>query len=235
MFSRHGLAIIVAAWGLGCANTTTFQTNPRGARIYVNGEPCGESPCKYDTRYGFPDRIRVQIEKAGYEPAELFLDTEPPIATYALLGFGSYLFHTFEEEYRFDLQPTPSKPKPTAAPPPPATTTTATTLGPTDDLTDPEVAMAMASRSEMGLADGQGDCQALVKPLERPTLASAMAHFGELATVRKGVTCERAAAQDVYACEAELIGEDFAAYVRFFATSNGSFAPRCFVARTGPR
>jgi len=227
---RHAIGFFVAVWSLGCANTTTFQTNPRGARIYVNGEPCGESPCKYDTRYGFPDRIRVQIEKAGYEPAEFFLDTEPPIATYALLGFGSYLFHTFDEEYRFDLQPTPGKPKPPVPVPMPmpVAITAATTL----DLTDPEVAMAMAARSEMGLADGQGDCQALVKPLEQPTLASAMAHFGERATVRKQVTCNPAA-HDVYACEVELIGEDFAVYVRFFATASGAFAPRCFVARAG--
>jgi hypothetical protein len=86
---RLGLTMLVAASGLACANTTTFYTNPRGARVYVNGEPCGESPCKYDTRYGFPDRIRVQIEKQGYERAEFFLDTVPPIATYALFGLRS--------------------------------------------------------------------------------------------------------------------------------------------------
>ena len=134
MCLRQALAIVVAASGLACANTTTFQTNPRGARIYINGEPCGESPCKYDTRYGFPDRIRVQIEKEGYEPAEFFLDTEPPIATYALLGFGSYLFHTFDEEYRFDLRPAPGQVKaPVVVATPPAAAL---------DLTNPVVAEA---------------------------------------------------------------------------------------------
>jgi hypothetical protein len=230
---RLALTMLVAASGMACANTTTFYTNPRGARVYVNGEPCGESPCKYDTRYGFPDRIRVQIEKEGYEPAEFFLDTVPPIATYALFGFGSYLFHTFDEEYRFDLRPVPGKPEPPATVPvaapmakPVATPTTAAS-----DLTDPAMAMAMAAQSEMGLANGQGDCAALAQA----TLAAAVAHFGERATVRKQVTCDRTTASDVYACEAEFIGEGFAVYVRFFATAKGAFAPRCFVAGAGQR
>lgn len=226
---RLGLAIFVAAAGLACANTTTFQTNPRGARIYVNGEPCGESPCKYDTRYGFPDRIRVQIEKEGYEPAEFFLDTVPPIATYALFGFGSYLFHTFDEEYRFDLRPAPGQAKQAQAKQP-ATVPAATSATPALDLTDPDAAMALAARSEMGLANGQGDCAALAQP----TLAAAVAHFGERATVRKRVTCAQTTAADVCTCEAEFIGEDFAVYVRFFATvSGGAFAPHCFVAGGG--
>jgi hypothetical protein len=226
---RLGLTMLVAASGLACANTTTFYTNPRGARVYVNGEPCGESPCKYDTRYGFPDRIRVQIEKQGYERAEFFLDTVPPIATYALFGFGSYLFHTFDEEYRFDLRPAPGKPNPPVAAPVAAPVPAAL------DLTDPEAAMALAAGSEMGLANGQGDCAAVVQPLARPTLAAAVAHFGERATVRKQVTCAQTPTGDVFACEAELIGEDFAVYVRFFATAHGAFAPHCFVAGAGQR
>jgi|GEM_PF-485174 len=227
---RHGVALFVAASGLACANTTTFQTNPPGARIYVNGEPCGESPCKYDTRYGFPDRIRVQIEKQGYEPAEFFLDTEPPIATYALFGFGSYLFHTFDEEYRFTLRPAPGKANQPRAKPPVAHAT-----APALDLTDPDAAMALASQSGMELTSGQGDCAALAQSLAKPTLGSAVVYFGERATVRKQVSCAQTGAADAYACEAEFIGDDFAVYLRYFATASGTFAPRCFVAGASQR
>jgi hypothetical protein len=107
--------LAVAAAGLGCANQTTFHTTPVGARIFINGDLCGESPCVYHTRYGFPDRIRVQVDKDGYDLIEFFLDTEPPLASYLLFGFGSYLFHTFAEEYRFTLQ---RSARPPAAPPP---------------------------------------------------------------------------------------------------------------------
>jgi hypothetical protein len=122
MRGRAALALLVAlgaAAGAGCANTTVFHTEPRGARVYVNGEPCGDSPCTYHSRYGFPNRVRVQILHPGHRPAEFFLDTEPPLASYLLFGFGAYFFHTFDEEYRFKLQPASGPPPaPLPAPPP---------------------------------------------------------------------------------------------------------------------
>jgi hypothetical protein len=117
--------LAVAAAGLGCANQTTFHTTPVGAKIFINGDLCGESPCVYHTRYGFPDRIRVQVDKDGYDLIEFFLDTEPPLASYLLFGFGSYLFHTFAEEYRFTLQRSATPPAPPVAPPPAAPPPTA--------------------------------------------------------------------------------------------------------------
>jgi hypothetical protein len=114
----RALLLLAAVAIAGCANTTTFHTTPLGAKVYVDGELCGPSPCTYHTRYGFPDRIRLQIEQPGYEPAEFFLDTEPPLASYLLLGFGSYFFHTFAEEYRFTLKAGPAPPPMPAAPPP---------------------------------------------------------------------------------------------------------------------
>jgi hypothetical protein len=100
-----------------------------GAKVRINGALCGESPCVYHTRYGFPDRIHVQLDKEGFAPADFYLDTEPPLISYLLLGFGSYLFHTFAQEYRFHLKSTagtralapapPSNPAtPSASPPP---------------------------------------------------------------------------------------------------------------------
>lgn len=118
------LSFVLAA---GCANQTTFHTTPLGARIYVNGVLCGDSPCVYHTRYGFPDRIHLQLRKDGYQSADFYLDSEPPQVSYLLLGFGSYLFHTFASEYRFNLNPlpavvapTPEPPQPEAVPAPPA-------------------------------------------------------------------------------------------------------------------
>lgn len=99
--------VLIVFASLGCANQTTFHTVPLGAKVYVNGALCGSSPCVYHTRYGFPDRIRIELKNEGYQPADFYLDTEPPQISYLLLGFGSYLFHTFSQEYRFQLKPLP--------------------------------------------------------------------------------------------------------------------------------
>jgi hypothetical protein len=103
------LAAVLCACGVvaisACASQTTFHTVPLGARVQINGALCGESPCVYHTRYGFPDRIHVQLEKDDFESADFYLDTEAPPISYLLLGFGSYLFHTYAQEYRFQLKP----------------------------------------------------------------------------------------------------------------------------------
>jgi len=100
---RAGLALLACV--AGCATASTIHTVPEGAQVYINGKRCAGSPCIYHSRYGFPERMRVQVYKPGYRPTELFVDTEAPLISYALFGVGSYLFHTFEKEYRFELVP----------------------------------------------------------------------------------------------------------------------------------
>ena len=105
--------------GAACANQTTFHVTPNDARVYLNGEPCGQAPCVLHSRYGFPDRIRVQIEKEGYQSAEFFLDTQPPLLSYVPYVFTSYIFHTYPEDYRFKLKPLAAPPSAPAPPPQP--------------------------------------------------------------------------------------------------------------------
>lgn len=89
---------------LACASTSTIHTQPLGAEVHINGQRCGVSPCIHHERHGFPDRMRVQIRSPGYKSAEFFVDTEPPVASFLLYGFGSYFLHAFAKEYRFELE-----------------------------------------------------------------------------------------------------------------------------------
>ena len=125
-------ALLAVASMAACASTTTIHSEPKGAQVYINGRSCGEAPCIYHTRYGFPDRMRVQIIKDGYEPVEVFVDTSAPLGSYLLYMFGSYVFHTFDEEYRFALTPLPAKPQ---APEVPAAPEMGEPSAPTDDET----------------------------------------------------------------------------------------------------
>ena len=90
---------------MACATTSTIHTQPLGAEVYINGQRCGVSPCIHHQRYGFPDRMRVQIRNPGYKSVEFFVDSQAPVASYALYGFGSYFLHGFAKEYRFSLEP----------------------------------------------------------------------------------------------------------------------------------
>jgi len=102
---RHFLYLSILLLLMACVSTSTIHTQPLDTEVYINGQLCGVSPCIHHDRYGFPDRMRVQIRSPGYESAEFFVDTQAPIASYALMGFGSYVFHTFSKEYRFSLIP----------------------------------------------------------------------------------------------------------------------------------
>ncbi|MDH5219387.1 MAG: hypothetical protein OEX19_16905 [Gammaproteobacteria bacterium] len=101
---RTLLVISFALLLTACASTSTIHTQPLDADVYINGQHCRVSPCIYHSRYGFPDRMRVQIRSPGYEPVEFFVDTEAPMASYLLMGFGSYIFHGFDKEYRFEMK-----------------------------------------------------------------------------------------------------------------------------------
>ena len=90
---------------IACATTSTIHTQPLGAEVHINGQRCGVSPCIHHERYGFPDRMRVQIRSPGYKSVEFFVDSQAPVASYALYGFGSYFLHGFAKEYRFSLEP----------------------------------------------------------------------------------------------------------------------------------
>jgi hypothetical protein len=123
-------AAVLCACGVvaisACASQTTFHTVPLGARVQINGALCGESPCVYHTRYGFPDRIHVQLDKDDFESADFYLDTEAPSISYLLLGFGSYLFHTYAQEYRFQLKPKAAPRASSLAAPPDSTSSSST-------------------------------------------------------------------------------------------------------------
>ena len=102
---RALISLCISLLLVACASTSTIHTKPRGAEVFINGQRCGVSPCIYHDRYGFPDRMRVQIRSPGYDSAEFFVDSEAPPASFLLWGFGSYIFHSFSKEYRFTLEP----------------------------------------------------------------------------------------------------------------------------------
>ena len=51
-----------------CASTTVIQSNPSGAKVYLNGEPVGTTPYTHQDTKIVGSMTTVKLEKEGYEP-----------------------------------------------------------------------------------------------------------------------------------------------------------------------
>jgi hypothetical protein len=64
--------VVVAAAALGasgCAHAVLIETEPKNARIFVDGELVGEGPQTIERRVIVGDQLRVQAQADGYEDA----------------------------------------------------------------------------------------------------------------------------------------------------------------------
>ena len=91
----------------GCVQVSRIKTNPKGARISINGAPIGESPVYYNTRSGIPKTYFLEVEKPGYKTFETKLESSyrADISLLLLLpGIIPYFFSArIEDEYKFIL------------------------------------------------------------------------------------------------------------------------------------
>lgn len=59
----------------GCSVNAKFNTQPRGAALYINGEYVGETPTTFEDDRWLGQRYRVQLFKKGYEPLDFYVDS----------------------------------------------------------------------------------------------------------------------------------------------------------------
>lgn len=98
------LAMLVSlALSTGCASLSTFNTDPPGAKLYVNGRYLGQTPVQFTSPRSFGHRYHVQLMKDGYQAQDFYLDSRlswvmgylaplfPP-----LLFWGWALDHTYD-------------------------------------------------------------------------------------------------------------------------------------------
>lgn len=94
----------------GCASTTLFQTNPAGAKLYMNDELVGNTPYTYsDTKIVGTTTI-VKIKADGYEDFNYVLKRNEEANVGAIVG-GVFLLFPFlwvmdyKPMHTFDLVP----------------------------------------------------------------------------------------------------------------------------------
>lgn len=121
------LIVLVTFTSLACSTATKFVSDPPGAKVYVNGEFIGETPCDFNSSTGLPERYHVQLFKDGYSELNVYIDAEMSLV-WALVvvpvtfGVAIPWSWTLENMYKFKLADAGGAPaapaEPPATPPP---------------------------------------------------------------------------------------------------------------------
>jgi hypothetical protein len=88
------VAIIVVAAVAGCASTTVIQTQPPGARVFLNGAPVGTTPYTMTDTNMSGSTVQVRLEYPGYDPVNTMISRSEALDPMALIG-GIFLLVPF--------------------------------------------------------------------------------------------------------------------------------------------
>lgn len=77
-----------------CSSTTTIQSSPTGAKLYLNGEPVGKTPYTHTDTKIVGSSTSVKLEKEGYEPLTASFSRNEEVDVGAIIG-GMFVFFPF--------------------------------------------------------------------------------------------------------------------------------------------
>ena len=69
-----------------CASTTIIQSNPSGAKIYLNGELVGTTPYTHQDTKIVGSTTTVKLEKEGYDPLNTAFSRDEDVDVGAIIG-----------------------------------------------------------------------------------------------------------------------------------------------------
>lgn len=131
---RAAAAATVLCLVEACASTTLIQSQPSGAKLYLNGEPVGVTPYTMTDTKIVGTATTVRLEYPGYEPTTGVITRSEEFDVGACIG-GVFLLFPFlwiegyKPTHNFELRPlgstpanpwgAPGYPPPPYAPPPP--------------------------------------------------------------------------------------------------------------------
>lgn len=89
------LVLAVAVLFASCSSTTLIQSEPSGAKVYMNGEYKGVTPYSYSDTKIVGSSTEVRLEKEGYEPLYTMLSRNESADVGAIIGGVFFLFPFF--------------------------------------------------------------------------------------------------------------------------------------------
>jgi len=88
------VALVTLAAVAGCASTTVIQSQPPGARVFLNGVPVGTTPFSMTDTNMSGTTTQVRLEYPGYEPFNTYIARSEQVDVGALIG-GLFLLVPF--------------------------------------------------------------------------------------------------------------------------------------------
>lgn len=104
-----------------CSSKTLIQSNPSGAKVYLNGESVGTTPYTHEDTKIVGSTTTVKLEKEGYEPFNTTFSRNEQADVGAIIG-GILVLVPFlwtmkyKPERTYELVPSANGPKQTAVP-----------------------------------------------------------------------------------------------------------------------
>ena len=79
---------------ISCSSTTMIQSNPSGAKVYLNGEPVGTTPYTHQDTKIVGSLTTVKLEKEGFDPLNTSFSRDEVVDIGAIIG-GVFVFVPF--------------------------------------------------------------------------------------------------------------------------------------------
>jgi hypothetical protein len=86
------LLLAVAVLFASCSSSTLIQSDPSGAKVYMNGEYKGRTPYSHSDTRIVGSTTEIRLEKEGFEPLYTMLSRDESADVGAIIGGIFFLF-----------------------------------------------------------------------------------------------------------------------------------------------
>ena len=120
MYQKLFIVILLAFFTSACAQQAAFVSTPTGARVFIDGEQIGVTPCAYDYKLSNNTEHEVTIVKDGFEPVNFVVVTDEVDneartrwlaagAVWSPLWLGTIFTKKLKDTYDFALRSEPEQ------------------------------------------------------------------------------------------------------------------------------
>lgn len=120
MLIKLTAVLLILLFLSACASQTAlFLSEPAGARVYIDGEAIGRTPCDYRYALGTGSEYEVTVEKNGYEAVRQIIRADETDTTarnrwlaagvvWSPLWLGTFFTKKLKDGYEFVLRQAPT-------------------------------------------------------------------------------------------------------------------------------